>query len=349
MRVPRPNPGRRPAPKALKPRRSSSSDASASDAFLKERYDAWIDRLLPFPQLHGIAPLEVQRFLQRAMQMGRGDFEAYRGGAPACGGDCRKVRSISGVHAVADYRLASQFYQTKRPALQQVAVELWQASKRETQIDIHPGAQIGERLVIDHGCLTVIGETVVAGCDLTLLQDVTLGASAIGTNQPGPRHPIIGDNVEIAGGARILGPVRIGNNVRIGPDITIREDVPSNCRVRGANETVMILDEDLGVDLEDRTEFHAVTRCPAEATHLLVWGLNFEGAEFALVSLGTAEPWNAVACTVIGEEEDMTEVRLKRHGDLPDGLYGLEIRTLRGVRVIVSGSRALKRVIEELR
>src|ERR1700746_3114315 len=82
-----------------------------------------------------------------------------------------------------------------------------------TGIEIHPGAEIGRRLFIDHGMGVVIGETAIVGNDVTLYQDVTLGGTG---KEHGKRHPTIGDNVVVGGGAKILGNITVGHNCRIG-------------------------------------------------------------------------------------------------------------------------------------
>ena len=107
---------------------------------------------------------------------------------------------------------------------------LSQRTRRKTGIEIHPGAQIGKRLFIDHGSGVVIGETAIIGDDVTLYQGVTLGGTGKDT---GKRHPTIGNHVTIGAGAKVLGPITIGDHVKIGAGAVVLKDVPSHCTVVG--------------------------------------------------------------------------------------------------------------------
>lgn len=99
-----------------------------------------------------------------------------------------------------------------------------------TQIEIHPGAQIGRNLLIDHGAGVVIGETTIVGDNCTIYQGVTLGGTG---KESGKRHPTIGDNVMIGAGAKVLGNIIIGNNVKIGANCVVLESIPDNTTVVG--------------------------------------------------------------------------------------------------------------------
>jgi serine O-acetyltransferase len=92
-----------------------------------------------------------------------------------------------------------------------------------TGIDIHPGAVIGRRFVIDHGMGVVIGETALIGDDVTLYHAVTLGGTS--HHARGVRHPQVGNNVVIGAGAALLGPINIGDHVRIGSNAVVLSDV----------------------------------------------------------------------------------------------------------------------------
>ena len=99
-----------------------------------------------------------------------------------------------------------------------------------TGIEIHPGAQIGRRLFIDHGMGVVIGETAIVGDDVTLYQGVTLGGTG---KEHGKRHPTVLDNVVVGGGAKILGNITVGSNCRIGAGSVVLRSVPDNSTVVG--------------------------------------------------------------------------------------------------------------------
>ena len=107
---------------------------------------------------------------------------------------------------------------------------LSQKAVRKTGIEIHPGAQIGKGLFIDHGNGVVIGETSEIGDNVTIYHQVTLGAAH---NIKGKRHPTIGNNVMIGAGAKVLGSIIIGDNVKIGANSVVLHDVPSNATIVG--------------------------------------------------------------------------------------------------------------------
>lgn len=107
---------------------------------------------------------------------------------------------------------------------------LSQRTVRKTGIEIHPGAQIGKGLFIDHGYGVVIGETAIIGDNVTMYQGVTLGGTG---KEHGKRHPTVGNNVMIGAGAKILGSFTIGDNSKIGAGSVVLEDVPPNSTVVG--------------------------------------------------------------------------------------------------------------------
>ncbi|MFJ8629889.1 serine O-acetyltransferase EpsC [Streptomyces sp. NPDC093568] len=102
-------------------------------------------------------------------------------------------------------------------------------------IEIHPGARIGRRLFIDHGCGTVIGETAVIGDDVTLYHQVTLGALGFRRDNLRPkgqrRHPVIGSRVVIGANSVLLGPLRVGDDARIGAKAFVMDDIPAGAVV----------------------------------------------------------------------------------------------------------------------
>ena len=105
-----------------------------------------------------------------------------------------------------------------------------QRSARKTRIEIHPGAQIGKGLFIDHGTGVVIGETSIIGDNCTLYQGVTLGGTG---KEQGKRHPTLGNNVMVGAGAKVLGSFKIGDNCRIAAGSVVLQEVPANCTVVG--------------------------------------------------------------------------------------------------------------------
>jgi len=105
-----------------------------------------------------------------------------------------------------------------------------QRTRKKTGIEIHPGAAIGRRLVIDHGMGIVIGETAEIGDDVLMYQGVTLGGT--GKDQ-GKRHPTIGNNVLIGSGAKVLGPFKVGDNSRIASNAVVLSEVPPDSTAVG--------------------------------------------------------------------------------------------------------------------
>jgi len=99
-----------------------------------------------------------------------------------------------------------------------------------TGIEIHPGAQIGRRLFIDHGMGVVIGETAEIADDVLIYHGVTLGGLS---GSPGKRHPTIEASVSIGAGAQVLGPIIVGKGARIGANAVVTRDVPPDCTVVG--------------------------------------------------------------------------------------------------------------------
>ena len=132
-----------------------------------------------------------------------------------------------GFHAILFYRIAHFFNKLK---LKFIARFISQFARLLTGIEIHPGAQIGKRLFIDHGMGIVIGETATIGDNCTIYHGVTLGGTG---KDKYKRHPDIGNNVIVGCGAKVLGPIKIGNNVKIGANAVILKDVPNNSTAVG--------------------------------------------------------------------------------------------------------------------
>lgn len=146
---------------------------------------------------------------------------------PAARNTLEVVSIYPGVHALVLYRLANALWRRK---LHYGARLISFVARMLTQIDIHPGASIGRRFFIDHGCGVVIGETAEIGNDVTLYHGVTLGGT---TWNPGKRHPTLGDGVVVGAGAKILGPVTIGSNARIAANSVVIEDILAEMTVVG--------------------------------------------------------------------------------------------------------------------
>ncbi len=132
-----------------------------------------------------------------------------------------------GVHAVLIYRLSHRLWLA---GWKFAARWLSFMGRWLTNVDIHPGAKIGQRLFIDHGAGVVIGETAEIGNDVTLYHGVTLGGTSWNKAK---RHPTLGNNVLVGAGAKILGPIILGDNVRVGANSVVNKNVPPCCTVVG--------------------------------------------------------------------------------------------------------------------
>lgn len=161
------------------------------------------------------------------------DVNAVRDRDPAARSFWEVFLLYPGVKAIRMHRRAHFYY---KHGLMFLARYVSQKAVRKTGIEIHPGATIGRRLVIDHGTGIVIGETAEIGDDVLIYQGVTLGGTGKDT---GKRHPTIGNNVMISAGAKVLGPFKIGDNSRVAAGAVVLEEVPPNSTVVGVPARVV--------------------------------------------------------------------------------------------------------------
>ena len=154
-------------------------------------------------------------------------LRAYQARDPAARSRLEIFLLYPGVHATLYHRLAHFLY---RRSFKFLARFVSQWSRFWTGIEIHPGAKIGRRLVIDHGMGIVIGETAEVGDDCLIYHGVTLGGT--GKDQ-GKRHPTIGNNVLISTGAKVLGPFKVGDNSRIAANAVVLSEVPPDATAVG--------------------------------------------------------------------------------------------------------------------
>lgn len=138
-----------------------------------------------------------------------------------------EVLLYQGLWAIWIHRFAHLLYRWHIPILPRL---ISQIMRFLTMIEIHPGAQIGKKVFIDHGCGVVIGETSVIGDNVTIYQGVTLGGTGKGK---GKRHPTIGNNVVIGAEAIVLGNITIGESARIGAAAVVTKPVPPHSTVVG--------------------------------------------------------------------------------------------------------------------
>ena len=138
-----------------------------------------------------------------------------------------------GVKAISYHRKAHWCYEHD---LKFLARAISQLSRHRTGIEIHPGAKIGKRLVIDHGMGIVIGETAEIGDDCLIYHGVTLGGTG---KDSGKRHPTIGNNVLIGTGAKVLGPFKVGDNSRIAANSVVLSEIPPDSTAVGVPARVV--------------------------------------------------------------------------------------------------------------
>ncbi|MDB5055580.1 MAG: serine acetyltransferase [Bacilli bacterium] len=157
----------------------------------------------------------------------RSDIQTVFDNDPAARGTFEVIFTYSGLHAIWAHRIAHWFY---RKHMYTIARMISQFSRFMTGIEIHPGAQIGQRFFIDHGMGIVIGETCEIGDDVLMYHAVTLGGTG---KEKGKRHPTIGNNVVISAGAKVVGSFTVGDNSRIGANSVVLSEVPANSTVVG--------------------------------------------------------------------------------------------------------------------
>jgi serine O-acetyltransferase len=160
---------------------------------------------------------------------------AYQARDPAARSKLEVFLLYPGVHALIYHRIAHALFRMHLTFLAR-AISQW--SRFWTGVEIHPGAQIGRRFVIDHGMGIVIGETAEVGDDVLLYQGVTLGGTG---KDKGKRHPTIGNNVMIGSGAKVLGPFKVGDGSRIASNAVVLSEVPETATAVGVPARIVRL------------------------------------------------------------------------------------------------------------
>lgn len=250
------------------------------------------------------------------------------------------INSYSCVEAVIHYRVANYIYNYEGiDTLIRIRIsrKICEEIKNRLKIDIHPEARIGVPFILDHGFGTVIGQTTDIGNNCYILNCVTLGASGIGQNQEGKRHPVIGDNVsigrdcfdknensdtkkddptigddvEIGAHVGIYGPVKIGNNVKINPHCLIGIDIPDNhvvsvsCQIQTCNP---LTNEGIKYNMS----IYGVV--PVEDDQLLIFGENLSANSSFLVD----EKYNLVNDFSISIKEQEPKKMLLKFNHIED-------------------------------
>ena len=166
---------------------------------------------------------------------------------PAARGIADALLTYPGLHAVLVHRATHWLWEGGHRFSARVLASVTRAV---TGVDIHPAAELGPGVFIDHGTGVVIGETTVVGEDVTIYQGVTLGGTSL---RPGKRHPTVGDRVVVGAGAKVLGAITVGDDARIGANAVVVRDVPAGTVVVGVPGQIVartsILEQEHGVDM----------------------------------------------------------------------------------------------------
>lgn len=174
------------------------------------------------------------------------DIRSIRERDPAATSDAEVVLLYSGFHAIMLHKAAHALHKRgkKLPAR-----AISQFNRAVTGVEIHPGAEVGKGVFIDHGSGVVIGETAVIGDNCTIYQGVTLGGTGKHT---GKRHPTLGNNVMVGAGAKVLGPFTVGDNSKIAAGAVVLHEVPSDSTAVGVPARNMNSDKKLRTEELDQ-------------------------------------------------------------------------------------------------
>lgn len=172
------------------------------------------------------------------------DIQSFIDHDPATDNPLEIIFLYPGFKALRSHKKAHWFYNHNMPF---IARAISQRSAHKTGIEIHPGAKIGRRVVIDHGHGIVIGETAEVGDDVMIYQGVTLGGTG---KDIGKRHPTVESGVMIGAGAKVLGPITIGKNAKIAAGAVVVKDVEPNCTVVGVPGEIVRIDGERVDDLD---------------------------------------------------------------------------------------------------
>jgi serine O-acetyltransferase len=169
------------------------------------------------------------------------DIDAFLARDPAARSRFEVALCYPGYHALLFYRLTNWLWRANWRVLARFISSI---GRLVTLIEIHPGAEIGRRFVIDHGSAIVIGETSIIGDDVTLYQGVTLGGVSPSVDShkqvDQKRHPTLASEVIIGSGAQVLGPIVIGEGARVGANAVVTKDVPAGVTAVGIPARVVM-------------------------------------------------------------------------------------------------------------
>jgi len=181
-----------------------------------------------------LSPLAIREMFDDAMaadsRLGealRADLSAVFERDPACHSYVDAFLFYKGFHALESFRVSNWLWRNNRQAM---ALFLQSRISQLFAVDIHPAAEIGRGIMLDHATGIVIGETAVVEDDVSIMQDVTLGGTG---KESGDRHPKIRRGVLLSLGAKILGNIEIGEYSRVGAGSVVLKSVPPHCTAVG--------------------------------------------------------------------------------------------------------------------
>ncbi|MEZ5528398.1 MAG: serine O-acetyltransferase [Porticoccaceae bacterium] len=187
-----------------------------------------------------LSDLSIHQVLLDAMEKDAGisermrrDLTAYVERDPACDRYCLPLLYFKGFHALQVHRVANWLWRNGRRSL---ALFLQSRASEVFTVDIHPAAEVGGGIMIDHATGLVVGETSVIGDNVSMLHSVTLGGTGA---QAGDRHPKIRCGVMIAAGAKILGNIEVGEGAKVGAGSLVLDPVPPHTTVVGVPAKVV--------------------------------------------------------------------------------------------------------------
>ena len=175
------------------------------------------------------------------------DIKSFMEHDPAARSPIEIALLYPGFKALRSHKKAHWFFKHNMPFIARL---ISQRTAHKTGIEIHPGATIGKRVVIDHGTGIVIGETTEIGDDVMIYQGVTLGGTG---KDIGKRHPTIESGVMIGSGAKVLGPITVGRNAKVAAGAVVVKDVEPNSTVVGVPGRVVRID---GERIDDLDQIH---------------------------------------------------------------------------------------------
>jgi serine O-acetyltransferase len=207
-------------------KRALQEPQSLQEALARKLAEILATRDLPEKDCYALFCSVLQARPSIAVDTAR-DLAAVQARDPACTTQAHAFLNYKGFQAVQAQRIAHWLWRQDRKELAS-----WLTNRAALLLgpDIHPAAQMGAGIMLDHGAGIVIGETAVVEDDVSILQNVTLGGTGKIT---GDRHPKVRRGVMIGAGAAIIGNVEIGALSKVAAGSVVLKDVPPNCTVAG--------------------------------------------------------------------------------------------------------------------